>query len=204
MNLGLGNLTELKAQLLSEVLRAGTEYDAPLQAIGSGVAAQFDQHCNRKLARAVADTVTFPADSPVYFLPRYPVEDVTAVATKDERGTTWSDVLADLYNWNAENGAIYFLVALGPNHSQLKITFTGGYWVDTSEDNSGTLPAGAVALPGDLKLAWFLQCEEVWNQKDKLGVGIIAETAKKPNFKSLELIPEVKDILRAHIRYQIT
>ena len=146
MNLGLGNLSGLKEQLLAAALRESTDYDAPLTALGKGVAAQFDAFTNRKLARAVADTFLITADRELFFLPRYPVEALTTVELKDS-GTTWTTITSDVLNWNSATGEVYFGAQPGPRSSQLRVTFTGGYWVDETEEGNDVMPATATAVP---------------------------------------------------------
>src|SRR5580698_2641411 len=83
MNVGLSNLTSLKAQLLAASLRGDTDYDATITAIGLGVAAQFDAFCNRGFARAVGQKDIFRADRRHWWLNRFFVETTAATEKKD-------------------------------------------------------------------------------------------------------------------------
>jgi hypothetical protein len=207
MNLGLGNLVTLKAQLLAEALRAGTRYDAQLQSIGRGVAALMDRATNRRLGRVAGDTVIFRADLPLYFLPRYPLEAISLVELKDDTTAGWVTQTDAVYNSNAATGEVNFGVSLGPRSSQVRVTFTGGYWFDETEEENDTLPSGATALPADLQLAWILQCRAVWQAIDKTGVDVV-KTGSSSAFVTgslggLDLIPQVAAMLLPYRRFQI-
>jgi len=209
MNAGLGNLTELKAQLLAEALRVDTGYDAVLLAIGRGVAGQFDTFCNRKLARAEGDTYTVTADREQYYLPRYPVESVSQVELKTDEATGWV-VQADdiILTKNPASGMVYLGSAYGPYYAHIRFTYTGGYWFDETEENNDTLPTGATALPADVKLAWILQCRAVWQSIDKLGTDILktgsSAAQAAASVSGLDLVSAVEKALQKHIRYAMT
>lgn len=135
MDLGLGNLSELKRHLLNAALRTGTQYDAQLAALGRGVAARFEAYCTRKFARVEGDTHTFGAERASLSLPRYPVEEITAVALRESLAEGWVDqgavdaVIEQLY----ENSGVVLLAApLGSSRGLGRITYTGGFWWATS------------------------------------------------------------------------
>ncbi|HWD18144.1 MAG TPA: hypothetical protein VHB20_02605 [Verrucomicrobiae bacterium] len=202
MNIGLGNLTELKGQLLAASLRSDTNYDNVIAAIGQGVAAQFDHYCNRKLARLQNDTDQFRADRRHYYLPRYPVESISQCQRQDTLTQGWATLaVTDLIQqWNLHIGYIAFGATQGDEFSQLLVTYTGGFWFDTSEDGSQTLPVGASPLPADLKFAWYLQCQNVWRQWDKLGNQIAEAPEGQTAGQTLQLAPAVKELLDEHRR----
>lgn len=209
MNAGLGSLTYLKTQLLAEALREGTAYDAALTAIGQGVAAQFEKHCNRYFARTVSDTFTTSADRPHLYLPRLPVESIASVALKSDPTTGFvTQASSAIINSNLESGFVYFGGELGAYWEQIRLTYTGGYWFDQTEDASDSLPAGATALPESLRLAWILQCKKVWEVSDPLGGHIVPSKENLQlvglSLAGLELVPQAKDILHGFIRYALT
>lgn len=204
MNLGLGNLYTVKQQLLAEALRAGTKYDAALTAIAKGVAAQFEKYCNRKLGRVVGATCVCSADRDHFFLDRYPLEDVTSVDLKSDAATGWETQTGFVLNWSASSGHVYWGGYAGPDYAQLRFTFTGGFWFDETEENNDTLPTGATALPDDLKLAWLLQCREIWQHQDKLGINLAEGKDRAFSMATVEMLPQVKEILSAYRRYQLT
>ena len=205
MNLGLGNLTELKAQGLAEALRSGTRYDARLIAVGKGAAAAIEQFCNRKFGRVVGDTYTGPADRTHCILPRYPVESISQVEFKSDETTGFVVQTDNAYvALKSESGIVHFGASLGPHWSQIRITYTGGFWFDETEENNDTLPSGATALPQDVKLAWYLHCQTIWQTLDKLGTDITKTgTAQTTGatLSGLDMSPAVKAMLGQFIRY---
>lgn len=203
MNSGFSSLTALKAQLLNESLRADTTYDALILAVGLGVAAKFEGVCNRKFTRTVGAIFSTTGGRASLIVPRYPIEAITALDVRDTLAAGWVDSLASLETYNAESGTVTLSTTLDCN--QIRVTYTGGLWWDTTEDASGTLPAGATALPDSLRTAWLLQCEHVWGRRDKLGLSITrTEDKPAPGLADLDLIPLVQSMLKDHIRYALT
>jgi hypothetical protein len=208
MDLGLGNLIELKRQLLAPALQGQTAYDLLIQAIGGGVAKRFEKQANRKFARVVNEVCSFPADRDHFYLPRYPLESVSLIERRDTIQSGWVTLDSSTIIQTNDAGLIAFGGTLGVWWSTLRVTYTGGYWYDTSEAENGSLPGGATKLPDDLKLAWYLQCRAVWQSLDKLGTQI-AQTGAGPGtvtntLAGLELIPEVAGVLKSYFRYQMT
>ena len=203
MNAGFASLTKLKEQLLAEALRADTAYDAAITALGLGVAGAFDKFCNRKLARAVATTFTCRADRDHIYLDRYPIESISTVEMKVDQTTGWETQTDFVFNQEEASGFVYWGLFHGNHASQLRFTFTGGYWIDDSEESTGTLPAGATALPEDLRLAWYLQCKKVWEVNDPLGTKLVTPKSEGPALGGLELLPLVQETLKPYRRFQI-
>lgn len=212
MNAGLANLDTLKRQLLAEALQSSTQFDTALTNVGLGVAAQLEKFCNRKFARTVADTFTCYADRSLIILPRYPVESVSAIAQKSDEATGFvslgsvSSIIASI---DSDRGILQFGAQLGSYLEQVRITYTGGYFWNILEPTDGgyptALPAGATALPDDLKLAWLLQSAYAWQVKDKLGADITTTGSAAPNvagsLAGLDLVPAVKEMLNPHRRF---
>jgi len=136
MDLGLGNLTQLKAHLLAEALRSGTTYDTTLAALGKGVAARFEGHCHRKFGRVVADTHECSAARDHVVLPRYPVESVSAISLRETLATGWVDqgTVSDLVENISEAAGLVTLSSplSALSSARLRVTYTGGYWYPTS------------------------------------------------------------------------
>jgi|SRR5581483_3445743 len=202
MDLGLGNLSELKSQILAASLRGDTNYDTVIAAIGLGVAAQFDKYCNRRLGRVAGDFDQFRADRRHYYLKRYPVESIASAQRQDTLTDGWQTLaVSDLIQqWNLEIGYISFIALQGYEFSQLLITYTGGFWYDTTENGSGVMPGTATLVPADIKLAWYLQCQNVWRQWDKLGNQIAEPPERQTSDQSLQLAPAVRELLDDHRR----
>lgn len=135
MDLGLGNLSELKTHLLNEGLRSQTRFDAALADLGRGVAAQFEGYCNRRLGRLVGDTFECPADREFVILPRYPVEELTRVELRESLRTGWVDqgaVEAVVAQLSERAGIVQLAEPLTAPGAQLRFTYSAGYWYPTS------------------------------------------------------------------------
>ena len=197
MSLGLGTLTELKKHVLAESLRTGTDFDTALSSIGSGVAVAFDKHCNRTFARGSGVSETIGANRDFYYVRRYPIESVTSLEILSNDSDGWQTLaVADAINNTVnEIGRLYFGFEHGQWYEQLRVTYTGGYWVDQTEQGTDTLPTGATALPADIKLAWLTQCQHAFNQRDRLGASIGRPADPAAALNTYELIPEVKRML---------
>jgi hypothetical protein len=204
MNLGLGNLTELKGQLLAASLRADTNYDAVITGIGTGVAGQFDQHCNRQWQRVEGEQDVFSADRRHWYLSRFPVEGISLCEKQDSVEDGWVALPGLIQAQQLEQGYVMFIAVQGYYWSRLRITYTGGYWFDTTEDGSGVMPGTAAALPAEVKLAWYLQCQNVWKRWEKLGAGITERPELSGAVGQLALAGAVKELLRPFKRMQMT
>jgi len=210
MNIGLGNLTELKAQLLALSLQARADWDPIITAIGKGAAAQMGNYCNRTFTRAVGIIDTFSADRRHWWLRAAPVEAITALAKKDSEAdgfvayTLPPDGSSLIQTMELATGYIMFIAVQGYYWSQIQVTYTGGFWFDTTENGTGVMPPTATALPDDLKQAWYLQCAEIWNRRDVLGAGLAQAPEKKNALGSLELLEAVKQLINPYRRMQST
>jgi hypothetical protein len=211
MNAGLGNLDVLRKFLLADSLAGENRFDAKIKAIGLGMAGMMDQSCNRKFAFADDDTATFDVMRTHFYLPRYPISEISKVEQRDVSGGDWYDlgaVAGVIVNRDEEKGWISFGWLRGIQTSLLRVTYSGGYWFETLEpDDEGypsAAPVGVAVLPDEVKTAWLLQCQEVWNKMDKLGAGLTDGPDKQSSLDKLELVPLVKQMLKQHVRYQIT
>lgn len=213
MKLILGNLTQLKAQLLNESLRSDTQWDAQLAALGQGVAEQMEQACNRKFARVVGDLYEFPANREHVIAPRYPVEAITALELKSTYDGAWTaqTLSAAIESADLAGGIVVFGVPPGVYGERARLTYTGGFWVpnddaETPEDDDD-LPEGATLVPRGLFLAWVLQCKHVWGLSDPLGISAGQDKAGvSPDMMGLsrvDLIPQVKTALEGYKRYSL-
>lgn len=198
-------LTVLKAFVLPKELRSRPDADELLQAIGSGLAERFDTVCNRKLLRAVDDMVTFSAEHDHYILPRYPIETVSTVETRSNYSDGWSEYTNAIDQVKEASGIVSFDGVLGVPKDQIRVTWTGGYWVDLT--GSDALPEGAAAMPADLMLAWKQQVKHVYDTADKDGDSF-RDAARGmggafPSFMEIDLLPGVVATLKKYTRYQI-
>jgi hypothetical protein len=211
MNLGLGNLIELKRYLLAGSLVGGADYDRAITAIGKGVAGLFNKHCNRVFERAAGAVDQFSADRRLWITRRYPIETIASIEQRDTMQGGWVALTLNDVIMNRDDavGIIKFGAVQGSHQSEMRLTYTGGYWFDSTEADppSEVPPGGATLLPGDVKEAWYLQCAEVWEKKDKLGTSITGSggaTFVAQLLAGLTLVPLVKEKLAGYIRYQVT
>lgn len=204
MNAGLSNLATLKGHLLAERLRAGVTFDEQILALGLGVAAAIERFCDRRLGRVVGDTWETPCGYRTSFvLIRYPLEEITAIDLRTARGDSWEsqDIDSLVAQELKESGLVTFHGPIGWASSNVRFTFTGGYWWDTTEDGSGSQPAGSTVLPADLQYAWLLHCQDVWNRRDNLGTSLTAKPADRPRVGDVEFGSSVRALLRPHQRH---
>jgi hypothetical protein len=202
-DLGLGNLQDLKREILPAALRSQTDWDQVLKTIGLGVALAFERHCNRLWKRTAGETDEFRADRAVWVVRRFPIETVSEIAIRDDYATGWvSQSISDVLNVSEESGLVKFGDVLGPSTSEARLTYTGGYWYDTDEAYGTAQPSGTFAVPGDLKAAWLLQCASEFERRD----GIQQKTAigrpkdQEARF-STEMLKDVERTLNAHRRF---
>jgi hypothetical protein len=214
MNIGLGNLSELKAQLLAASLRDDTNYDAAITGIGLGVANLFDQFCNRTFARTVNKQDVFSADRRHWYLKAFPVESIAANEKCDDLKDGFvafplpPDGASLIQQTQLDQGYIMFISIQGYYFSRIRITYTGGFWFPILEPADAgypdTIPAGAALLPAAVKTAWYLQCQQVWKRLDRLGAQIAQDPEGQTALDSMELTPFVKQLLGPFKRMQIT
>jgi len=208
MNAGLGNLTTLKTHLLAKSLRSGTDFDTTILAIGLGIAGLIDTYTNRKMAYKADASVTVTGDRDHYYVDRYPFVSITSVQMRYFRTDDWTDITDQPIQTNEETGLVRFGFTVGSSQLQLRIVWTGGYWFETLDQGDDGYPSappdGVALLPDEIKLAWLLQCGEVWNKMDKLGAGITREPDSLSKLGTLELSPLVKTMLQPHRRFQLT
>jgi hypothetical protein len=205
---GLGTLGELKRFLISDADVAETTYDEAITAIGRGVAAMFDAHCNRTFKRGVGITEDFRGHTDLLLLARYPVESVASIGLQEvgeSAFTTQTDIIDTI---GLNSGVLQFVAELGTKNSRVRVTYTGGFWYDNTDDGTGSQPSGATLLPADLKQAWLLQCQHIWTSRDIKGV--VHTNANVPGFNSintrlslLDLAPVVKETLQRYRRLAI-
>src|ERR1700722_8483829 len=125
MNLGLGNLTELKGQLLAASLRADTNYDTVISGIGLGVAGQFDVYCNRQFQRVENEQDVFSGDRRHWYLSRFPVEAISLCEKQDSVQDGWVTLPDLIQAQQLEPGYVMFISVQGYYWSRLRITYTG-------------------------------------------------------------------------------
>ncbi len=162
MNAGFSNLSYLKDRLLLASDASGSDLDDAVLALGRAVAGLFESECDRTFGRAVNAVYEAPADRDYVIVPRYPLESVTSAEVRDNLVDGWR--AADLLNILPLAGVVYFVGDIGVYGSTARITYTGGYWWDETENNTGTQPAGSTIIPQGLVLLWVQFCKYLWDR----------------------------------------
>ena len=203
MNAGLSSLALLKGALLAAQLAEETTYDDAIALLGQGVAGHFERLTNRRFYRTVGDTHQVSAEKRYISLPRFPVETLTSIELRTGGAGSW--IAQDLAGLLAERddaaGLLEFQYSLGNVQGAVRVTWTGGWWWDTTEDASETQPVGSTALPAELRNAWVLQCQHIWARRDNLGVGITQAPDKASKLADLDLLPYVRNVLLSYVRH---
>lgn len=201
MNAGLSNLLTLKKYLLPSTWQDVTAEDDAILAVGLGMAGLLEGHCARKFQRTVGATQLFGAGSAVLQLERFPLETFTSLELQTELGGDWEDVTTSVLRASAA-GVVMTGEPLGTDTCTLRATFTGGFWWDTTDDDTGSLPSGATAIPASLQTAWFVQCKAVYAR-----IGNDATTAALANgnaaaasafINGIELLPVVEKMVQPY------
>ncbi len=169
MNAGLSSLTKLKQAILPDTMRQSPMWDDTLIALGLGVAEAIEQHLDRKLGYVAGETTLTDAQRIYLSVPRYPVITWTSIDLQTEPGGTWGDISGQVTRYLSGSGLALFRTAPGDESATIRIITTGGFWFDTTEDATGTLPSGATALPASLFTAWAMQVQAHCHALDLFG-----------------------------------
>lgn len=199
MDLLLGNLATLKRHLLPGTWETETSLDDVLAELGKGVASGLQDRCNRIFARATAQTFDIPASTELVSVPRYPLESVATVEIKYASDAAWTTLTDVIANISPIAGLIYLYGTQGGQLDRLRVTYTGGYWYDTTEDASGTQPAGSTALPYALQQAWLLQCHHIFAAHDMMSTRSLPNGSKEA-VAEINLTDAVKALLTPYHR----
>src|SRR3990167_4651931 len=204
MDLDLGNSIVLKKFLLPEAQWPGdvTTFDHAISAIGKGVAGAFDRFCNRLFKRSAAHVDQFTADRAQWFVRATPLESVATVEQKYDEATGWVAITPGLININEPSGRVNFGRELYDDQTLIRITYAGGYWYDSSDEQNGTMPAGATLLPAEVHLAWLTQCQHLWSIRDKTGLAVAKGPGEASKLGDWELLMEVRRALVQYMRWQ--
>lgn len=180
------------------------DFDASLTALGLGVVEMIEGFCNRKFAFG-SDTHEEEASRVVISVPRYPVAEWSGVDLRDTPGDEWSDISSSVTRYESTSGIIYFRHSPGNDIQSLRVTYTGGFWWDTSEDEPELMPEGAKPLPYALCSAWVMQVQAIAETRDLFGTQAATAAQKAANKNAYrpeaELLPMVEVMLRPFRRF---
>lgn len=191
------HLDILKARILPTAEVSLTIYDTRLAALAAGVSRAFESYCGRIFTRAVDTVEEKPGGSALFGVDRYPIETVDTVEVRVGIAGDWSEwTIAHL---SKSSGQILTETTAGSELDTVRITYTGGYYIDLSSDLSGTLPSGATALPLDLIDAWVLQCDHEARVRRIFGTSS-NEDVGAPFSETFDLLPRVRQVLDRYRR----
>jgi len=193
-------LEVLKARVLPADLSGQSTWDTQIESIAKGVAGAFDRHCNRTLVRGEDVEEIFEGDREHHCLARYPVESVSEVALKDDYDSSFvaqANVIDDL---DLSAGILYYYTELGLRSARVRVTYTGGYFVDTSVNQDTAQPAASEALPDVIMNAFFRQVESEMRKRDVLGTRSALRDGAQP-IEDSELLASVKKDLEKFVRW---
>ncbi len=212
MNCGFSNLATLKKHLLADGLTGSVQFDDVIAAIGLGVAGTIEQFCQRKFGYSAAHVQSFGADRVQFILSNTPLLSVSKTEFKQDEATGFveqdSTFIRTIDN---DNGIIYLPDQSDPGAywSLVRFTYAGGYWWETAEPDDDVFPTpqtdGVSALPDDVRLAWLIQCKQLWSKQDKLGLGMIDKPDEQSKLNDeLKLTPLVKQLLTNYVKLNLT
>lgn len=212
MNAGLSNLTSLKAAVFPAALRAQTQWDAALTALGRGVADSLEGFCNRLFAYTAGDTFICEGNKLSICVPRFPIVTVTALEMRQSPAGAWvslGTVDQAAVNLIEDAGIVQLGSIAGTYFERLRVTYTGGYFYETLEPTEGgyptAVPSGSTAVPPDLLHAWHLQCQA---EIEASGLLRAVSAEPKPKVGNARMVSEfrgltdrVVEMLQGFIRY---
>lgn len=200
LSAGFSTTTYLRSRLMPEEASGESEWDAAVAALGKSVAAKFDRHCNRGFARVVNQIDKFSARAAAWVLTRFPVEAIATVELVDPDGA--AEAIAEGDWWVDEKpGLLETETIAGTARQKIRITYTGGYWLDPRDGTA--MPADATPLPDDVLEAWVLQCQ---HEAESRGLfHAVSFRAQKdeaaPGTADAGLLEAVTETLRPHRRF---
>ena len=189
----LSSLAILRSRILPAAQAEITKWDSVLELIGNAVQAQIESHLGRTLAHAEDAEETFPGERLTLKAARYPILEVASLTRTDYAGTTTAE--DDNIEGTYKLAGLITLYTPGIPGDTLTLTYTGGYYIDDTDDLSGTPPTGVLSLPADIREAWFLQVAATWQAKNQNGTPDPAAPAGP-----ISLLPAVLALLAPHRR----
>lgn len=138
-------------------------------ALGLGVADAIDSYLDRKLGWLEDEVTECDGSRVVVSVPRYPVAVFSSVELQTTPGAVWEDLSGSVMRYVQGAGLISFRHPPANEFGTIRVTSTGGFWWDESEEADGTLPEGATPLPPALFTAWAMQVQAHCNALDLFG-----------------------------------
>jgi hypothetical protein len=173
------------------------KYDALLTRAIKAVGTRFERICRRRFERAADFQQEFEIGEVEIALVLYPVEAVTKFETREKEMDAWVEKTGVEYL--VEAGCVVSLRKRLGDCGMARVTYTGGYVLPGT-----TVGAGQTALPDDLEQAAVEQVAAWFMNRDK--VGLVRNWPKGgvyQEFQQTELLPGVKEVLKAYGRLSV-
>jgi len=153
---------------------------------------------HRVFARATDATEEFGAEEIELRPALYPIENVSKFELKTDETGGWMEQTGVEYL--IRHACVLSLAApLGNFREQARVTYSGGYVLP-----GDTPAAGQTSLPGDLEQAAVEQVAYWYRNRDKLGLlRSWPHQGTYETFAQLDLLIEVKAVLRKHERWSV-
>ena len=211
---GLGTLGELKRFLLNAGISDDDTFSEALLVIGRGVAATFDNFTGRTLKRAENALETISSTRRNLAFRHSPVESVSKLELKYGEADGYVDITSILARCLLDNEKgmlaieddawIYSTTPVVRHRvGMYRATVTGGYWYDPTDNNNGVKPDGAAVLPNDLKMAWKMQVQHIWVNRDNLGISYApsgeVKNDSRRQMEKITLLPMVAATLANYV-----
>jgi hypothetical protein len=110
---------------------------------------------------------------------------------------TWGDARSTVAMLDRRAGLIHFKTMPGDEAQRIRISYSGGFWIDPSPDRGGTPPEGQRALPDDIFLAWCQLTQEVWTKHQQT---LLSTPESNLAPRPTEFPAIVRDLLLQHRR----
>lgn len=159
--------------------------------------ARFERECHRSLERSANAVEEFSGDVTEVRVARFPIESVSQFHLKENETEGW--ILQSGVDYLVRRACVISLgVALGTQHQQAKVTYTGGYVLP-----GGTPGAGQAALPDDLEQACVEQVAYWYQNRHRLGLlSVPADGRTFYQLAKIDLLPQVENVLKKYERWE--
>ena len=192
----LTQLATVKARLGIEAF--DTKDDQILANAILAISARFEQEANRSFALATNATHEFAADETEIRVPSYPVAagSVSLFEIKSSEADGW-EAQANVDFLVRHECVISLPGPLGARQQQARVTYSGGYVLP-----GFAAGAGQLALPDDLEQSCVEQVAWWYQRRNQLGiVSLGGQGGSLRNFPQLDLLPNVKAVLKKYERF---
>ena len=158
---------------------------------------RFAAECNRNFDRADNATFEFRANEMNLAPDRYPIESVSSFDLKSNETEGWIAQPNVDFLISPTRCLIELASPLGTSRQKGRVTFTGGFVLPGDTVGDGQTP-----LPDEIEQACLDQAVYWYEHRHHLGLlSVSGEGGSLQQFKSLDLLPHVRALLRTYERW---